>query len=271
MKKVFSMVKAHLQDNATFVKDHLKSNRGDGYTWFLFITVAFLLVFGALFTIMSTAVEMRNIRDDVDEAAMDLFAEVREVAYDKITDGATNYSFTDLSNTDLMQMMAAHLGATYDSSGLSPFIYKLDARNQMTYRIDNFEFTYIAQVNSLDDGQSYKVGDVDLNHVVDEIDVALIQEYIDTYPTNPQNLPLNLVDLNKDTIVNQKDVLLAQGLVKYFIEHPQSSLENEEEKRSALLMITFQVTVNIEYGTMQFGQSVDSYHYYSTMSFKAAR
>lgn len=271
MKKVFSLVKAHIQDNATFAKDHLKSNRGDGYTWFLFITVAFLLIFGALFTIMYTAVEMRNIRDDVDEAAMDLFAEVREVAYDKITDGATNYSFTDLSNPDLMRMMATHLGATYDGSGLSPFIYKLDARNQMTYRIDNFEFTYIPQVNSLDNGQSYKVGDVDLNHVVDEVDVALIQEYIDTYPDNPKDLPLNLIDLNHDNTVNKKDVLLAKGLAEYFTEHPQTSIEDEDEKKSALLMITFQLAVNIEYGTMQFGQSVDSYHYYSTMSFKAAR
>jgi hypothetical protein len=202
---------------------------------------------------------------------MDLFVEVREVAYDKITDGATNYSFTDLSNHDLMKIMATHLNAQYDNSGLTTFIYKLDARNQVAYRIDNFEFTYIHQINSLDDGQSHKVGDVNLDHVVDEVDVELIQEYIDTYPKNPHNLSLELIDLNKDNTVDKKDVLLAKGLAEYFIEHPQSSLENEEQKKSALLMITFQVTVNIEYGTMQFGQSVDTYHYYSTMSFKAAR
>lgn len=269
MKKVFSTVRTHLQDNATFAKDHLKSNSGDGYVWFLFMTVAFLLIFGALFTIMYTAVDMRNIRNTVDEAANDVFTEIRETAYDKITDGATNYSFTDLSNTDVLQMMANHLGATYNGSGLHPFVYKLDAHNKMAYRIDNFEFTYIPQVNSLDDGESYKIGDVDRNHVVDANDVNLIIEYITE--NNPKNWPLDRVDLNSDRIVDVKDVRLAKGLVDYFKEHPNDSLEGENEKKSALLMITFQVTVDISYGTMQFGNSVDDYYYYSTFSFKAAR
>lgn len=269
MIKVFSKVKSHLQDNATFAKEHLKSNSGDGYTWFLFMTVAFLLIFGALFTIMSTAVNMRNVRNTVDEAANDVFVEIRETAYDKITDGATNYSFTDLSNPDVLRMMATHLNATYNGSGLHPFVYKLDARNQMAYRIDNFEFTYIPQVNSIDNGQTYKIGDVDHNHVVDNTDVALIIEYITE--NNPKGWPLDRVDLNSDRIVNEKDIRLAKGLVDYFKEHPNASLEGEDEKKSALLMMTFQVTVDISYGSVKFGNSVDDYYYYSTFSFKAAR
>ncbi|MBQ8806233.1 MAG: hypothetical protein IJZ68_07075 [Bacteroidaceae bacterium] len=271
MKKVFSLIKAHVQDNATFAKDHLKSNSGDGYTWFLFMTVAFLLIFGALFTIMYTAVDMRDIRDDVDQAAMDVFADVRETAYDKITDGATNYSFTDLTNADVMRMMATHLNATYNGDGLKPFIYKLDARNKLAYRIDNFEFTYIPQVNSLDDGKSYKIGDVDRDGNVNQTDVDLIIEYIETYPDNPKNLTKEQVDLNGDNLVCEKDILLAEGLMDYYVEHPEYSNESEEEKKSALLMITFQVTVDIEYGTYTFGKSVDNYHYYSILSFKAAR
>lgn len=269
MKKVFSLVKTHIQDNATRATDHLKSNRGDGYIWFLFMTVAFLLIFGALFTIMYTAVDMKNIRNDVDEAANDVFTQVREVAYDKITDGATNYSFTDLTNADVMKMMATHLNAQYSGSGLTPFIYKLDERNQLAYRIDNFEFTYIPQVNSLDDGKTYKVGDVSQDGVVDNTDVILIIEYITE--NNPKKWPLERVDLNNDNIADRKDVLLCEGLAEYYVEHPEDSLESEEQKKSALLMITFQVTVDISYGTMQFGQSVDNYHYYSVMSFKAAR
>lgn len=269
MKKVFALVKKHMSDNATFAVSHMKDNRGDGYTWFLFMTLAFLLVFGALFTIMYTAVNMRDIREDVDEAALDVFTEIREVAYDKITDGATNYSFTELTDADVMKMMATHLNATYAGGGLTPYVYKLDARGDIAYRIDNFEFEYIDQINSLDDGHTYKIGDVDQNGEVDQTDVLLIIEYIEE--NNPQNLPKERVDLNKDYAVNKKDVLLAGGLVEYFAEHPDASLEADNEKKSALLMITFQVTVDIAYGTVNFGQSVDDYHYFSTMSFKAAR
>ena len=269
MKKVFSSFKAHIQDNATFAKNHLNNNSGDGYIWFLFMTVAFLMLFGALFTIMSTAVNMRNIRNNVDEAANDLFVEVREVAYDKITDGATNYSFTDLSNADMLQKFATHLNATYNGSGLQPFVYKTDARDQLAYRIDNFDFTYIPQVNSIDHGESYKIGDVDHNHQVDATDVALIIEYITE--NNPKGWPLDRVDLNSDLRVDEKDIRLCKGLIDYFAEHPEASLEDSSDKKSALLMITFRVTVDISYGTMYFGTSVDDYYYYSTMSFKAAR
>ena len=270
MKKIYASIKLHIRDNATYTVKHLKNNSGDGYTWFLFMTVAFLMIFGALFTIMSTAVDMREIRKDVDEAANDVFVEVREVAYDKITDGATNYSFTELSNTDVMKKMATHLNANYEGDGLYPYIYKTDARGNMAYKIEDFSFVYIPQINSLDGGITYKVGDVDKDGEVNDTDVQLIEEYINGVKPGA-DLPIERVDINEDGTVNNKDVILAEGLVEYFEAHPHASKESASDKKSAILMINFSLTVDISYGTMSFGDNTDSYHYYSTMSFKAAR
>ena len=58
----------------TFLKKHLTSHNGDGYIWFLFITMILLLIFGALVVSMTTSVNMRDIRDSVDHAASDVFA-----------------------------------------------------------------------------------------------------------------------------------------------------------------------------------------------------
>lgn len=270
MKNMYTSIKSHLQDNTTQIMQHVHDNTGDGYTWFLFMTVVFLMVFGALFVIMNTAVNMRDIRNDVDEAANDIFVEVREVAYDKITDGATDYSFTELSHADVLQQMATHLNAQYSGSGLMPFAYKVDSRGKLLYRIDNFSFVYIPQVHISDGDESYRVGDVNKDTKVDEEDVQWVEDYINNIKP-AADLPQDRFDLNEDGTVDDKDILLCEGLVEYFKAHPEESLESVDEKQSAILMITFQLTVNISYGNMDFGTNVDSYHYYSTMSFKAAR
>ena len=87
MKNIYTKIKGHLQNNTTLITQHLRSNNGDGYIWFLFMTVAFLLIFGALFTVMTTAINMREVRTSVDQATMDMFAEIRKLDYQQLVDG----------------------------------------------------------------------------------------------------------------------------------------------------------------------------------------
>lgn len=267
MQKVFTSVKEHMNDNRTVVREHLRSNSGDGYIWFLFITVAFLLVFGALFTIMSTAVNMKTIRTDVDEVALDVFAEIREVSYDSLTDGATNFSDTNLSSTDIMRMMAKHLGATFDNTGLHPRIYKNDARGNLDYEITNLQFQYIDQTTS--SLTAVKKGDIDRNGNVDDSDTGFVEAYL-AGDEIPDSIDVMDMDLNGDKSIDRKDLLLLKGLVDYFKLHPEDSLESIDKRRSALLMITFEVKVPIDFGTVHLGTSVDEYFYHSLLSFKAA-
>ncbi len=262
MKKVFTLVKTHIKDNATVAQKHLKSNRGDGYIWFLFMTMAFLLIFGALFTIMSTAVNMRDVRTTVDVASEDVFNHMREVYYDKLTDGATDFTDINLTDEDVMKIMAAHMDATYSGSGLNPYVYKLDARGNLAYRIDNLEFTYVPQVNG--HNSLIKRGDLNKDDKVDETDLTLAEKELAT-PTSGTN-----IDLNDDKVENVKDILVLKGLIKYYKTHPTDSNETSTDKSSALLLITFQVSVPVRYGPIDWGDSRDDYAYYSIISFKPA-
>lgn len=255
--------------NPSFLIQHLKSNNGDGYIWFISMTVVFLLMFGALFTIMQTAANTRDIRNSVDEAARDVFTEIREIAYDKITDGATDYTNTadvlsKMSDYYVMELMANHLDANFRGNGLTPFIEQYDAGGRVEYEIANFSFEYIDQITSYNDGE--KRGDVDKDGEVNDQDLTLLQEYIDGVA--PEWIMLVDVDLNRDNSVNKKDVMMLEGLIKYFATHPKDSLESSADRSSAFLMITFTVNIPVDFGTINLDAVSEACAYYSTMSFK---
>lgn len=260
--------------NTHIIRNHLRDNSGDGYVWFLFMTIVLLLLFGALFAIMSTAANTRDIRTGVDEAAADVFAEMRESAYDRLTDGATDFSeqLFAPSNYEVMQMFASHLSADFHGEGLTPYIQKTSVRGRLAYRIDNMEFYYIDEINNNRPGKAF-LGDITGDKIVDDNDMILAREYYEEYKSDPASFPiekLEIVDLDDDGIFDESDLALLQGLIQYFATHPQSSLESETEKSSALLMITFRLTIPKEFGSVSFGNSIDTYAYTSIFSVKAA-
>lgn len=248
------------------IRQHLKDNSGDGYTWMLFMTLALLLIFGALFLIMSSAINMRDIRNNIDEAADFVFTDVKESAYDRLTNGSTNYSFTIKNEQDIMASMAEKLNAQLNEHDSAPYISKIGDGHRLSYQISDMYFEYIPGV-ILNSGKI--LGDINNDNTVNKQDLMLAQAYIDG--ENPTGVTLALVDVNDDGVANNKDIRLLKGLIKYFEEHPIDSLESAEEKSSALLMLTFKVTVPIKYGTVNFGNDVDEYSYCSAFSFKAAR
>ncbi len=268
MNKKLSLTKGNI------IKQHLQDNSGDGYIWFLFMTIVLLLLFGALFTVMQTAANTRDIRTGIDEAAADVFAEMREDAYDRLTDGATDFSeqLFAPSNYEVMEMLASHLDADFHGDGLTPYIEKLSARGRVAYRIDNLEFYYLDEINNIRQGKSF-LGDINGDKIVDATDMNLAREYYEEYKSNPGSFPsdkMELVDLDDNHTFNEKDLALLQGLIQYFATHPQSSLEGNTEKSSALLMITFQLSIPKEFGSVDFGDSIDTYAYTSIFSVKAA-
>lgn len=251
-------------NRGSVLKNHLQDNSGDGYIWFLFMTIVLLLLFGALFTVMSTAVNTRDIRTGIDEAAADVFAKMREDAYDRLTDGATDFSdeLFAPSNYEVFEMLASHLNADFHNDGLTPYIEKLSARGRTAYRIDNLEFYYLDEINR---------GDINEDNVVDANDMNLAREYYEEYESNPDEFTkLQLVDLDKNAIFDENDLALLQGLILHFATHPSSSLESGTEKSSALIVITLRLTIPKEFGSVNFGDSVDTYAYTSIFSVKDA-
>lgn len=310
----------------SFMKKHLKDNSGDGYIWLLFLTVALLLVFGALFTVMNNAMQMRAIRNDVDTAAEYVFKFVREDAYDKLTNGSTDYTYANLSDGQVLSLFGMYLGCgdiatkpglhswdddpnfTYQQTnplttctcpsgtcsciccggtgfcnnqscncpcrsgnifkvlGSSSYVTKYDVKGRVEYMIENFYFDYVPAVYV----GGKLIGDVNHNGDIDASDIALAQSFIDG--ENPSGITLSDVDVNSDGVANLHDLLMIKGLKKYWDNHKIKINSGwDVSTDSAFVMISFRLTVPIRYGTVDFGNDVDDYAFYSDLTFKPAQ
>lgn len=298
MKKRFFRFKNWGNAQLTYAKGHIQDNSGDGYIWFLFMTIVLLLVFGALFTIMATAVNMRDIRVNVDEAASEVFADIRTAAYDKLTNGSTD--FTDdafgenkdqnenlLNATSVAKQFADYLGADCNTSDLNTKIEKLDSRGRVAYSIENLHIHYIDDIHkkySSEDGQSSRtLGDLNGDGNITEFDLMILdaglklyaqgQKFPITVEVNEKTyeLSLELCDIDNNNMFDESDLGLLEGLIEYWALYNTSyevSLTDAKNRSSALLMITFDLTVPKRFGTIDFGESKNNYAYHSTFSVK---
>lgn len=259
------------------LKKHLKSNSGDGYISFVIILFVLLIVFGLLVTIMSTAVNTRNIRRNIDEAAQDVFDEIKRGAYDKITNGAVDYSFTSYSDDELALMFYKHLGATIEESddfGSNPAYVHKNARNRVDYKIEDLHFDYLPQVvkyneTGIGDAVSinYKVGDVNNDGNVDDSDYTAFRDALNINTFGA----LVRCDINGDGNINSRDLLILEKLVEYHKSLPgDTTLDNSANRSAAMIVVTFKLTIPLRFGTFDFGADADEYSYSLVLSFKPA-
>lgn len=270
MKKIYHKIKGHLQGNATLITQHLRSNEADGYIWFLFMTVAFLLIFGALFTVMTTAINMREIRTSIDQATMDMFAEIRKLDYKYLVDGNTDEagwygdeSYAMWHESDyLYNKLSSHLGATYNNSGLNPYIYKLDTHGNLDYQIENIKCLLLDDTIFWE--ESY---DLNYDGVIDNLDLDVVVRTV-----NGEEIPEVeswQADINQDGEVNAADISCMNAVIEYYTIYHNT--DQSMQRNSILLIVSFDVTVPIQYGSIDFGESTDTYTYNSLLSFKPAQ
>jgi hypothetical protein len=84
-------------------------------------------------------------------------------------------------------------------------------------------------------------------------------------------LSLELCDIDNNQMFNEDDLALLEGLIEYWALYNTSygaSLTDAKNRSSALLMITFDLTVPKRFGTINFGESRNNYAYHSTFSVK---
>jgi hypothetical protein len=298
MRKRFFRFKNWGNAQLKCAKEHVQDNSGDGYIWFLFMTIVLLLVFGALFTIMATAVNMRDIRVNVDEAASEVFSDIRTEAYDKLTNGSTDFTDDALANNDnqngnilsefrVAQQFAEYLGAYYNTGDVNTKIEKLDSHGRVAYSIENLHIHYIDDIHkkySSADGLSARtLGDLSGDDNITELDLMILDAGLkmyaqhDTFPLTVEVkeieyiLSLELCDIDNNQMFNEDDLALLEGLIEYWALYNTSydaSLTDAKNRSSALLMITFDLTVPKRFGTINFGESRNNYAYHSTFSVK---
>jgi hypothetical protein len=299
MRKRFFRFKNWGNAQLKCAKEHVQDNSGDGYIWFLFMTIVLLLVFGALFTIMATAVNMRDIRVNVDEAASEVFSDIRTEAYDKLTNGSTDFTDDALANNDgqngnilsefrVAQQFAEYLGAYCNTGDVNTKIEKLDAHGRVAYSIENLHIHYIDDIHkkysSGEDGLSARtLGDLSGDDSITELDLMILDAGLkmyaqhDTFPLTVEVkemeyiLSLELCDIDNNQMFNEDDLALLEGLIEYWALYNTSygaSLTDAKNRSSALLMITFDLTVPKRFGTINFGESRNNYAYHSTFSVK---
>ena len=196
MKKTIKNIIAHLNDKS-----------GEGYITLLTILLVIFIYFGAIFALMSNLVNARNIKQQVDAAAADVFADVKQNAYDAITDANMDFSFADLTDAQLMQMYGEKLHSTYWLDGLERKITSVDSKGRIAYTISSFTYTYIDHVGD-DDGKILRGdvnGDEDLNYADRDIAEAYIKG-LNPKKTNGSDVELSDVDMNNDGVANNTDI-----------------------------------------------------------------
>lgn len=270
MKNIYTKIKGHLRDNTTLISQHLRNNNADGYIWFLFMTIAFLLIFGALFTVMTTAINMREIRTSIDQAAMDMFAEIRELDYQYLVDGNTDVvgwyddkSYGMWHDSDyLYNRLSSHLGATYNNSGLTPYIYKLDTSGNKDYQIENIKCLLLDDTIFFED-----MYDLNYDGIINNLDLDIVVRIV-----NGEEIPEVeswQADINMDEEINAADISCMNAVIEYYTIYHNT--DQSMQRNSILLIVSFDVTVPIQYGSIDFGESTDTYTYNSLLSFKPAQ
>lgn len=259
------------------LKRHLKSNSGDGYISFIVILFVLLLVFGLLATIMTMAINTRSIRKNIDEAAQDVFDEIKRGAYDKITNGAVDYSYTSYSDSELALMFYQHLGATLEEDadfGSNPVFTHTNARGRVDYQIEDLHFDYLPQVVKYSETNlneavtvSYKVGDVNNDGNVNSADYDALKQALEINSFGS----LVRCDINGDGLIDSRDLLILQELVKYHESLPgDKTLDDSSNRSAAMIVVTFKLTIPLRFGTFDFGNDADDYSYSLVLSFKPA-
>lgn len=251
----------------SLVKSHFKDNSGDGYIWFLSILVITLILFAAIFNILDTSIAAKNVRTEIDAAAEDVYADIRETAYDTLTQGTTAQSFTSYSNVDVAEMFAAKLNADSTLVGISPVITKTSSSGQTLYTITDFSFTYVDNTDSPSATyHTYKVGDINRDNTIDGSDLSLAENIFETRIVPDGCFWLDL-DINKDGIVEEKDIELLGSIVEYYSSYDQTS---HYTTSVSLLIISFRMETPIKFANFDFGTSNEMYSYTTSLTFKPA-
>lgn len=239
---------------------HLKDNSGDGYIWFIVIIIVFLIMFGAIFNLLETNIAMRNLRTEIDQAAEDVYADIREVAYGNLTAGATDNTFTAYTANQIAELYAQKLNANISWEGGHPVLTR-DGKSGRQFAISNLSYMYIDRVK--EHGSSrYSLGDLNKDDYVNDADLQLLMAYLED-----TTIPITVhdYDVNRDGEVSILDKPVLEALIRYYAQFNGSV---KSETSSALLLITMDVSVPIKYGTFDFGESTDSYFYVTTLTVK---
>ena len=265
----------------------LKSNKGDGYIWFIGMTVVLLLFFGALFGVMKVASDTRETRQEIDAAAAEVMEDVRHKLgatattqdnYDKLIKASFDGTHVDFTNSELFTKFAEALHQQIDPA--TDTITKLDAKENPAYIISNFDYLYMPSLYEYNNNarRTKVIGDWNLDGTVNSLDLALLNNYI-TKDVKAELLN-NVADLNNDEVINEDDVkiwldlnednsvdeadiVIEQKIVLYFETNPTIT-----SGTSAMIVISFDIEIPINLGAYTFGSSKDRYTYPFIYSFK---
>ena len=247
------------------IKQHLRDNRAEGYIWFIVIMLVFLVIMGAVFSVLNTTIVMKNIRTEVDAAAEDVYANIRQMSYGNLTAGATDNTIPSLTDNEICAMYCEKLCATMDYDGFQPTVSLTDNNGKLRYSLTNFSYTYIDRTEEANSGtfHTYLIGDLTHDGKVNDDDLQWYYDYLD----NPDAVYLPEADLNHDGNIWADDVGIVDSLSRYWDkidtpEHYQTS--------TALLLITFDLRVPISYGGIEFEDHVENCVYVTSLTVKPA-
>ena len=251
----------------------LHDNRGDGYIALLIILMAGLVLFGGLYFVMDTTINLRNIRRDVDRAAEEVFSEIREVGYGQLAAGDIDNIATEarkidtLTDTDIAGIFQAKLKGETTTNLQGPIITVKKSNGKTAYIMSNFSYTYI-------DGEkrsssSFDVGDVNRDGTVNSADVTAVENWILNVGNARETLRFADVDVNADKVIDSVDKLIVESLVNEWSNFKHSS-DPDYKTSTSMLVITFHMDVPMTFGDLDFGMSSDDYTYAKAMTFVPA-
>lgn len=277
---------------------HLRSNSGEGYLWLIFVMLSLMLVFGAILNTLDTTINARKIRNEVQAASEEVLGNIKEVRYDNLSSGATDFATLVGSPKSIAESLATKLGAEMDMSWGVPVITKLDEKGRKSYAISNIAVEYISRINGNENfyygesllpfdpslGDAYFEdmaikGDINKDGKATEEDVVLAQKFVNgeepTYTIltgyqNPGWVPiyktfsvsLSDVDVDKNGKADGKDIAIFKALVTLYAYQ-----DGHKDAATSLLLVTFELQMPVQVGTFTFREHKSTYSYPMMLSF----
>lgn len=245
------------------LKKLLHDNRGDGYIMLLGLLLAGFMLFGGIFYLTENAINLRVCKREAKDATEVIFADIKETAYQELMSGRTINSYTELTDEDVARSFAKALNVEANGTPIMK-LEKFSGDGDLKYTITNFRFTYEDDVG-WDNPATDKKGDINHDGNVDATDMALMELIIKGEA--PEYIVPADADLNHDTKVNSVDRDILERLIDFYVSvQDRPEYGSDYVMSSALIIVTFDIDVPVEFGAFDFGSSKQQCVYTATIT-----